>query len=71
MKTIKFKTNINCGGCIAAVTPALDGLKEITTWAVDTTNPDKILTVEAATPVEAQKIISTLKEKGYRAEKVD
>ena len=24
MKTIKFKTNINCGGCISKVTPFLN-----------------------------------------------
>jgi len=29
METLKFKTNINCGGCIAAVTPSLDALKGV------------------------------------------
>jgi hypothetical protein len=24
MKTLKFKTNINCGGCLAKVTPFLN-----------------------------------------------
>jgi copper chaperone len=24
MKTLQFKTNINCGGCIKAVTPTLN-----------------------------------------------
>ena len=28
-KTFTFKTNINCGGCIAKVTPFLDEVKGI------------------------------------------
>ncbi len=28
MNTYKFKTNINCGGCIAGVTPFLNKLME-------------------------------------------
>lgn len=43
----KFKTNINCGGCIAKVTPFLDGESQIKNWEVDTENPAKILSVES------------------------
>ncbi|WNJ20104.1 cation transporter [Pontibacter sp. G13] len=43
-----FKTNINCGGCIAKVKPVLDQVQEIEQWEVDTAHPDKILTVEGA-----------------------
>jgi copper chaperone len=46
MKTLKFKTNINCGGCIAAVTPILNNIKGIEEWKVDTTVPEKILEVK-------------------------
>lgn len=42
----QFKTNINCGGCIAKVTPFLDGESQINSWEVDTDNPNKILTVQ-------------------------
>jgi copper chaperone len=45
MKTVKYKTNINCGGCIKSVTPFLNELDNIDTWKVDTDNPDKILEV--------------------------
>lgn len=45
MKTVKFKTNINCGNCIKTVTPFLNELDNIDTWKVDTDNPDKILEV--------------------------
>ncbi len=45
MGTLQFKTNINCGGCVAKVTPFLNQLEEIENWKVDTANPNKILTV--------------------------
>ncbi|QJD95992.1 heavy-metal-associated domain-containing protein [Mucilaginibacter robiniae] len=70
METLKFKTNIKCGGCIAAVTPSLNNLQGIEKWEVDTANPDKVLTVQAQESLSASEIITTLKEKGYKAEKI-
>jgi len=70
METLKFKTNINCGGCIATVTPALNELKDIQHWEVDIANPDKILTVNADDNLTAGQVIDALKQKGYKAEKV-
>lgn len=49
MKTLKFKTNINCGGCVKAITSKLNQLDSITNWQVDTDNLDKILEVQSAT----------------------
>lgn len=46
METLQFKTNINCGGCVAKVTPGLNETEGICHWNVDTNNPNKILTVE-------------------------
>ena len=68
METLKFKTNINCGGCVAAVTPALNELKAIQHWEVDTTNSNKILTVKADEDFAAVQVIDALKQKGYNAE---
>jgi copper chaperone len=45
METLKFKTNIKCGGCVATVTPYLNKFSDIEKWEVDTQNPDKILTI--------------------------
>ncbi|NQX83065.1 MAG: copper chaperone [Flavobacteriaceae bacterium] len=45
MKTIKYKTNINCGSCVKSVSPFLNDLDNIDLWKVDTDNPDKILEV--------------------------
>jgi len=67
MKTLKFKTNVNCGGCIATVTPYLNKLSGIDKWSVDTTTPNKILTVETS-DLDPAVIIDTLKEAGYKGE---
>ncbi|MGK7390791.1 MAG: heavy metal translocating P-type ATPase [Candidatus Cyclobacteriaceae bacterium M2_1C_046] len=68
MKTYTYKTNINCGSCINAVTPHLNNVKGLKNWSVDTDNPDKILTVEAetASPEEVEKAVATA---GFKAEK--
>lgn len=67
METLKFKTTINCGGCVATVTPHLNQIKGIEKWSVDTANPRKILTVEAS-GLEPAVIVEKLKEAGYKAE---
>jgi copper chaperone len=69
MKTLKFKTNVNCGGCISTVTPHLNEIKGISKWSVDTANPQKILTVETEETTSAE-IINALNAAGYKAELV-
>jgi len=69
MNTLKFKTNVNCGGCIATITPHLNQVKGIVKWSVDTSNPSKILTVEAP-GINPDVIIETLKKAGYKADLV-
>jgi hypothetical protein len=46
MTETRYKTNLNCGSCVAAVTPHLNGEGRIRRWSVDTGSPDKVLTVE-------------------------
>ncbi len=46
MSERKYRTNLNCGSCVAKVTPHLDGESRIRRWSVDTQSPDKVLTVE-------------------------
>lgn len=43
---LKYKTNLNCGSCVAAVQSRLDGDPAIQRWSVDTNDPNKVLTVE-------------------------
>ncbi|MGB5822415.1 MAG: heavy-metal-associated domain-containing protein [Saonia sp.] len=69
MKTLKFKTNINCGGCVSKVTPFLNKQEGIDKWEVDTDNPDKILTVESNGASE-EDIKTTLQKTGFKAESV-
>lgn len=66
MKTLKFKTNINCGGCIAKVTPSLNSAEGIAKWEVDTTSPQKVLSIETSTLGEDE-VIAILKKAGYSA----
>lgn len=68
METLKFKTNIKCGGCIATVTPFLNEQKEISSWAVDTNTAEKILTVEG--DVSPETVLSTLGKAGFTAEEI-
>lgn len=70
METLKFKTNINCGGCIASVTPTLNTLKGVNKWEVDTSTPDKILSIQAENGLAAQEVVESLKKRGYQAQKI-
>jgi copper chaperone CopZ len=63
-----FKTNINCGGCIASVTPALNQIDEIESWSVDTENPEKILSVELEDDTDSQCIVDAVSSAGFRIE---
>jgi len=67
MSTLQFKTNINCGGCVARVTPRLNETKGILSWKVDTGNPDKILTVETET-LGSENIVEVVKKVGFNIE---
>lgn len=67
MKTLEFKTNINCGGCVARVTPKLNATEGIASWKVNTDNPDKILTVETET-LGDENIIEAVKKAGFAIE---
>jgi len=46
MTVQKYRTNLNCGNCVAAVKPHLDNDPTIRRWSVDTADPNKVLTVE-------------------------
>ena len=48
--TRRFKTNLRCGSCVAAVKPHLDAEPGVAEWEVDLASPDKTLTVRADAP---------------------
>ncbi|ADY52154.1 heavy-metal-associated domain-containing protein [Chryseobacterium indologenes] len=66
-KEFQFKTNINCGGCIASVKPHLDNAEGICHWEVDTANKDKVLTIKSEGITEDQ-VIETVQKAGFKIE---
>ncbi|HUM96775.1 MAG TPA: heavy-metal-associated domain-containing protein [Chitinophagaceae bacterium] len=66
-QVFQFKTNINCSGCTAAVKPYLDKMNGIGDWKVDTTNKDKILTVQS-TGISKEQVIDAVQKAGYKIE---
>ncbi|WP_242929043.1 heavy-metal-associated domain-containing protein [Pontibacter vulgaris] len=67
MKELQFKTNINCGGCVSKVTPALNATEGVCEWNVDTTNSSKVLTVKTDS-LTAPEIITVVEKAGFKAE---
>ena len=68
MKTVKFKTNINCEKCLQSVTPFLNRIPSIS-WHVNTEHADKILTVESRDPI-SESVIEKVKEAGFEIEEI-
>lgn len=68
-KTLKFKTNINCGGCVAKVTPFLNEEDGICHWEVDTASAEKTLTVKVD-GILPEEVSAIVKEAGFNAEEI-
>ncbi len=66
-KTLQFKTNINCDGCVAKVRPFLTDAAGICHWNVDISNKDKVLTVQSEGITEAE-VIQKVEEAGFNIE---
>jgi len=69
MKKVKFKTNINCSGCIKSITPFLNELDNVDTWKVDTENPDKILEIDLEDN-NKEIVMETVKKAGFEIEEI-
>ena len=69
MKTVRFKTNMKCSGCIETVTRFLNDVEQIKKWEVDTNHSDKILTVEFDGTNE-EIIIAKVQQAGFKIEKI-
>lgn len=68
METLKFKTNIKCSGCIAAVTPHLNESIGEGNWQVDLNNPAKVLTIVVEANEET--VRAAVERAGYKADKM-
>ena len=69
MEKYKFRTTINCGGCVAKVTPHLNANSNIKNWEVDINNPDKVLTVEAEN-TQPEEIKALVEKLGFTADRI-
>ena len=69
MEKLKFKTNIKCGGCVAAVTPHLNEVAGENNWEVDLADDRRVLAVSADVPVT--KVQEALTRAGYKGERIE
>ncbi|MGB3799859.1 MAG: cation transporter [Lewinella sp.] len=70
MKTMKFKTNINCGSCVRGVTPSLDEHPGIKDWRVDLEHDDRILTVQTEDKLTEAEVAAAVADAGFEAQPV-
>lgn len=64
-KNFQFKTNINCSGCVAKVTPFFNEAEGISHWEVDTVSKDKVLTVKSE-GISEHEVIETVQKAGFK-----
>ncbi len=69
MNTLKFKTNINCTGCLSKVTPFLDQENGIEKWEVDLQSDARVLTVETSN-LDKEELQQTVQKAGFNAEAI-
>lgn len=69
METLKFKTNLKCGGCVSAVQPILDENTNVKKWEVDLENKDRVLTIESDA-LDVAALIKEIEDKGYKIEQI-
>lgn len=73
MKTLTFKSNINCAGCIVKVSPVLNALPMLDSWEVNIISPEKTLTINT-TEEDTEKVTQALEKEvasvGFKIEKV-
>ncbi|MCB0624242.1 MAG: heavy-metal-associated domain-containing protein [Saprospiraceae bacterium] len=70
MRSLVFKTNINCNNCIRSVTGFLNEVGSIEKWEVDIENPDKLLTVQGE-QVTLEEVVNAVEEAGFDIEAVE
>lgn len=66
-RDLQFKTNINCGGCVATIKPFLDKIEDIQNWEVNTADKNKILTINA-NKITKQEVIDIVEKAGFKIE---
>lgn len=69
MSTLRFKTNLQCGGCVRTVTPFLNEAVGEGLWAVDVSTEQKVLEVKD-NQVDASVVLNAVAEAGFEAEEI-
>ena len=67
--TLKFKTTLQCGGCVSKVQADLDQAVGAGAWQVDLDHPDRILTLPSTGLTEAE-VMSIVQSKGFSIEPI-
>ena len=69
MSEAKFKTTIQCNGCLSKVTPKLNEILKEQSWSVDLESDDRILTVNDDS-VSVDAVVSAVKSVGFEIEEL-
>ena len=69
MSEAKFKTTIQCNGCLSKVTPKLNDILPDNSWSVDLESEDRILTVNDDN-VSVDAVMSAVKSVGFEIEEL-
>ena len=69
MSEARFKTTIQCNGCLSKVTPKLNEILEEQSWSVDLESDDRILTVNDDN-VSVDAVVSAVKSVGFQIEEL-
>jgi hypothetical protein len=64
MTAHRYKTDLRCGACVESVRPLLDSAPDVTRWAADVSDPDKVLTVEGD-GITAERVNALIRPAGY------
>lgn len=64
MKILKFKTNIISSAAVNAVSSFIDKMETIRNWEVETSNPEKILTVRGE--VTEARVVGAVRRAGFQ-----
>jgi len=69
MSEARFKTTIQCNGCLSKVTPKLNEILKEQSWSVDLESDDRILTVNNDN-VSVDAVVSAVKSVGFEIEEL-
>ena len=68
MKTMQFKTNAKCGGCVAQIGATLNNILKEEQRSSALKSPDRTLSV--TTDLSEQAIVDAVREAGFTAQRI-